>query len=130
MFIESDATKSEILLNSVISALEKKNPGNDDDYKKSFAILSALTMRAKNRLVLQRYQDAIDDATRVVTEEIRTGATASNNNDATAYRILAEAYEKVGNYPMAIQALRKLSLINSAFATKANNEIKRIMSLE
>jgi (2Fe-2S) ferredoxin len=130
MFIEPDATKSEILLNSVISALEKKSIDNEDDYKKSFARLSALTMRAKNRLVLQRYQDAIDDATRVVTEEISAGTTISSNNDAAAYRILAEAYEKVGNYAMAIQTLQKLSMINSAFITKANNEIKRIMSLE
>jgi hypothetical protein len=42
-------------------------------------------MRAKKCLVLQHYQDASDDATRVVTEEISTGKTTSNNNDAAAY---------------------------------------------
>jgi hypothetical protein len=89
-------------------------------------------MRAKNRLVLQQYQDSIDDALRVVVaieEEIASSNTAPSNND-DAYRILAEAYEKLGNYSMAIQTLRKLSMINAAFVTKANKEIKRILSLE
>jgi tetratricopeptide (TPR) repeat protein len=130
--IEPDATKCETLLNSVINALEKQSTDIEDSYNKSYAILSALTMRAKNHLVLQKYQDSIEDALRVVVaieEELASSNTAPSNTD-DAYRILAEAYEKMGNYSMAIQTLGKLSMINSAFATKVNNEIKRIMSLE
>lgn len=130
--IEPDANKSETLLNSVINALEKRSIDNEESYDKSYAIVSALTMRAKKRLVLQQYQDSIDDALRVVEieEEMSASSTTEPPNNDDAYRILAEAYEKMGNYSMAIQTLRKSSLINSASATKANNEIKRILALE
>lgn len=130
--IEADANKSVALLNSVINALEKRSTDNEESYSKSYAIVSALTMRAKKRLVLQKYQDSIDDALRVlgIEEDMNASSSIESPNNGDAYRILAEAYEKMGNYSMAIQTLRKLSLINTAFATKANNEIKRIMSLE
>jgi len=116
---EIDANRKELLLNSVIHALTSSSSPSSN-FHNSHALSSAFTMRALNRIQLFNYTGAIEDA-KLVTENIP--------NDATAFRILAQAYEGLGNYPSAIQALQKLIQANSAFATKATKDIQRLSDL-
>ena len=120
---EIDANRKEVLLTSVIQALTSSSSSSSSStstFHNSHALSSALTMRAFNRIQLFNYTGAIEDA-KLVTKNIP--------NDATTFRILAQAYEGLGDYPSAIQALQKLIQANSAFATKASKEIQRLSEL-
>ncbi len=135
---DTSTTKKEAILSSVISDLSKGDP----EMINSFAHAHALLLRADLRLdKCRRHRNErelhvgevpLDHAhaayTEIVEGAIDDASLASQltPSERKVWRILASAHEANGNIVEAINAVRKLGIVDPSFATKAKKEIERL----
>lgn len=101
-------------MSKVISSLEKTG------FSTSNVMAHALLIRADSYLELgslNNPQLALDDATR---------AAGINHLHGRAYRAKADAYEALGDVSHAMEAVEEWANSNSAFMSKAKNELSRL----
>jgi len=104
-------------LTSVITALSKHS-----DFSSSHAMAHALVLRST--LLLSRRDDAA--AAAVAAKEDACRATFLHPRHTTAWRILADAEETLGNSKGAMEALQQWAVYQPMMKTKVNKEIERL----
>jgi len=108
-----NAGKKIDIFDKLVSSLEDANLSNSN------AMSHALILRADAYLDfdVNKPQKALQDATR---------ASQINHFNGRAFRVIADAYEAMGDVLNAMENIEKWAQVNPAFASKAKNELSRL----